>query len=169
MFDPTIFDNMKVVLEGAVYDLDLTGEILVVGRSDMVDLATMARIYSIQFVRQIAVKDVVATLQLSTQLKDIAGELLKEEKSGLGAQLVIKFKMGLKDEQICLAMQERLSKLWQYRPTIEQTISYKYDQPEYKVHNLTIDFGRKIDESHLPDLSRVINLSLKSLKLLEEI
>ena len=29
MFDPTIYDNIKVVLEGAVYDLDLEGKIII--------------------------------------------------------------------------------------------------------------------------------------------
>ncbi|MDF0725751.1 hypothetical protein PY093_03360 [Cytobacillus sp. S13-E01] len=39
MFDPTIFDNLKVVIEGEVYDLDLTGDFLVTNRSDSIDIA----------------------------------------------------------------------------------------------------------------------------------
>ena len=49
MFDPTIFDNLKVVAEGAVYDLDLQGEILITNRIDQVDLATLSRYYAITF------------------------------------------------------------------------------------------------------------------------
>lgn len=49
MFDPTVFDNLKTVLEGAVYDLDLEGVILVINRNDLVDLAHFSRTYKITF------------------------------------------------------------------------------------------------------------------------
>ena len=39
MFDPTAYDNLKVILEGAVYDLDLSGELKIIERNDIVDLA----------------------------------------------------------------------------------------------------------------------------------
>lgn len=38
MFDPTAFDNMKVVIEGAIYDLDLDGEISIIDRNDLLIL-----------------------------------------------------------------------------------------------------------------------------------
>lgn len=47
MFDPTAFDNLKVIVEGAVYDFDLHGDILVTDRKDMMDLASLSRIYHI--------------------------------------------------------------------------------------------------------------------------
>ena len=50
LFDPTAFDNMKVVLEGAVYDRDLFGDILIVSRDDLVNLATLSRKFTIEFV-----------------------------------------------------------------------------------------------------------------------
>jgi hypothetical protein len=46
MFDPTVFDNLKVIIEGAIYDLDLDGELQVVNRRDLVDLANMSRQFS---------------------------------------------------------------------------------------------------------------------------
>ncbi|UOK56770.1 hypothetical protein MGI18_18515 [Bacillus sp. OVS6] len=49
MFDPTAFDNLKVVLEGAIYDADLGGFITVIGRKDLVDLAAMSRCYQNTF------------------------------------------------------------------------------------------------------------------------
>ncbi len=49
MFDPTAFDNLKVIVEGAVYDFDLHGDILVTDRKDMMDLASLSRIYHISF------------------------------------------------------------------------------------------------------------------------
>jgi hypothetical protein len=50
LFDPTVYDNLKVVLEGAVYDLDLAGSILVTGREDWVNLADLSRTYKLTFV-----------------------------------------------------------------------------------------------------------------------
>lgn len=52
MFDPTVFDNLKVVLEGCVYDYDLEDKIVVTGRNDIVDLATLTRTFSIRFMRR---------------------------------------------------------------------------------------------------------------------
>ncbi|NUJ69854.1 hypothetical protein HUS64_21435, partial [Pseudoalteromonas sp. 2102] len=50
MFDPTIFDNLKTVVEGAVYDLDVTDELVtVVDRSDIIDLAKFTRAYALSF------------------------------------------------------------------------------------------------------------------------
>ncbi|MDQ7864216.1 hypothetical protein RCO48_33385 [Peribacillus frigoritolerans] len=39
---------MKVVLEGAVYDRDFIGDILVINRDDIVNLSTMSRSYKIE-------------------------------------------------------------------------------------------------------------------------
>lgn len=49
MFDPTIYENVKVVLEGELYDRDLDGEITITNRSDLVDLATLSRTYVVAF------------------------------------------------------------------------------------------------------------------------
>ncbi|KPV55085.1 periplasmic component, partial [Paenibacillus sp. A3] len=51
MFDPTIFDNLKVVLEGHLYDLDAEQTIRVIGREDFIDLASMKRIFSMRIRR----------------------------------------------------------------------------------------------------------------------
>ncbi|MCV9888442.1 hypothetical protein [Metabacillus halosaccharovorans] len=47
MFDPTVFDNLKVVIEGYIYDMDIDEQISVTDRSDIIDLAKMSRQYSI--------------------------------------------------------------------------------------------------------------------------
>jgi len=49
MFDPTAFDNLKVVLEGIVYDMDLNGMIQILDRNDFVNIAKMERTYNISF------------------------------------------------------------------------------------------------------------------------
>ncbi len=49
MFDPTAYDNLKVILEGLVYDYDLAGEIIVTKRNDLVNLADLSRTFQIHF------------------------------------------------------------------------------------------------------------------------
>lgn len=49
MFDPTAFDNLKVVFEGAVYDLDLSGDIQILDRKDLFDFAHYDRCYQIRY------------------------------------------------------------------------------------------------------------------------
>ncbi len=85
MFDPTIYDNLKVVLEGSVYDLDLSGAVRISGRQDQIDLSTMSRLYQIEFRRLQGAA--LARMRLSTTLTDLSSELLqrKGEKTGLCA------------------------------------------------------------------------------------
>ncbi|GAA3327145.1 hypothetical protein GCM10020331_065930 [Ectobacillus funiculus] len=78
MFDPTVFENLKVVAEGAVYDLDLAGAILVTNRRDVIDLASMSRTYSIAFMLRDAEYDITALFSLTADVKNLAGEILED-------------------------------------------------------------------------------------------
>jgi len=49
MFDPTAYENIKVVLEGLIYDFDLQGEIVVIERNDLVNLADFSRTFNLSF------------------------------------------------------------------------------------------------------------------------
>ncbi|WP_062356571.1 hypothetical protein [Bacillus kwashiorkori] len=49
MFDPTAYENLKVVLEGNVYDFDLEGKIVVIERNDIVNLADLSRSFTITY------------------------------------------------------------------------------------------------------------------------
>lgn len=53
MFDPTAFENLKIVIEGAVYDRDFSGEILVTDRNDIINLAKLERRFEISFVDKV--------------------------------------------------------------------------------------------------------------------
>lgn len=168
MFDPTIFDNLKVVLEGAVYDLDLSSEIEVINRSDLVDLATMGRAYSIQFISRASSQEIVAEIQINTQLMDIAGELLEQNKKEIGVQLIIQYHLKLLDDRNITPVRDKLIHIWQSRPQIKHTITYDVDYSKMKLHTFALDFDRKIDESQISDISSIVNLTHKTLKVLEE-
>lgn len=89
MFDPTIYDNIKVVLEGAVYDLDLDGKILITRREDLVDLSSMSRTYAIEFARKMD-KPSKAEINLHVHLSDLAAEILENPTAKPGCTLTIK-------------------------------------------------------------------------------
>ena len=72
MFDPTIFENWKVVVEGAIYDLDRERLIEVVGRQDLVDLAGMSRTFRMSV--QLPGGQSQAELILTSELSDFIGE-----------------------------------------------------------------------------------------------
>ncbi|WP_315910922.1 hypothetical protein [Xylanibacillus composti] len=76
--DPTIFDNLRVVVEGALYERDLAGEILVVERRDLVDLAAFSRSFRMK-VREKAPaassqEAVQLEFRLTSQFMDFAAE-----------------------------------------------------------------------------------------------
>ena len=72
MFDPTAFENMKVVLEGAVYDRDFIGDILVINRDDIVNLANMSRTYKIEMElkESLAPISVIGVIELHASLRE---------------------------------------------------------------------------------------------------
>lgn len=49
MFDLIVFDNLKVIVEGVVYDFDLYGDIFVIDWKDMMDFVLLSCIYYILF------------------------------------------------------------------------------------------------------------------------
>lgn len=169
MFDPTIYDNIKVVLEGAVYDLDLDGKILITRREDLVDLSSMSRTYAIEFARKID-KPSKAEINLHVHLSDLAAEILENPTAKPGCTLTIKLFTKVKNPEIeCKHIEEQLSLIWEHRPLISQLLSYKYGLHPIAYHNqITLSFGRKIDESHLDDFPHLIGYAADSLAWLDE-
>ncbi|PQP87056.1 hypothetical protein CPT76_26000, partial [Paenibacillus sp. AR247] len=78
MFDPSIFDNLKVAVENLVYDLDnLDGVVRVTGRDDRMEMSVMSREFAIRFVRS-GNEAVTAEIGLAASLADLAAELLEQ-------------------------------------------------------------------------------------------
>jgi len=179
MFHPTIFDNIRVVLEGAVYDRDFDGAILITGRSDRVDLADYHRHYQIDFVLAGMAEDVEAVkaqIHLRTTLADIAGEQLEQPQlaerigSTIGIQLVIP----IRDvERECGEIIALLHEIWGNRPHITLQIMARLDErhPVWPADRfearITLDFQRKIDEGNIDDLRALIEHCILSVKQLE--
>lgn len=177
MFDPTIFENMKVALEGAVYDLDFAGEIAVTSRNDQVELSSMSREYSIGYTdrKRGSGPEVTALLTLTAGAEDLAGEILEiaeTDKRRFGCTLCIVFVMEIDREDRCREIEEVLDSVWFYRPRIIQELSFIYsaDRKHRQYRNtITLNFDRKINEDNIDDLFSVIEHALHSLRMLAEV
>jgi hypothetical protein len=174
MFHPTVFDNIKVVLEGAVYDCDFEGAITVTGRSDIMDLATFHRLFQIEFRladSTVNEKTVTAQIQLRTTLADIAAEQLEQPLTErIGCTICIHFHLAVRDvipetEAITLALND----IWGNRPHITQYVGARLGEhrliwpPEQYETKVTLDFHRKIDEGNIEDMRHLIDHCVQSL------
>ncbi|KHF34038.1 hypothetical protein CM49_03708 [Paenibacillus sp. P1XP2] len=85
MFDPTIFENLKVALENQLYDLDnIDGLIRIIGRDDRLEMSVMSREFAIRF--ELAGRpEVFAEIRLEASLADLSAEILEIEDAGRDA------------------------------------------------------------------------------------
>lgn len=169
MFDPTIYENIKVVIEGEIYDVDLSGKILVTMRKDLVDLALMSRKFVIQFRIVSCVKEIYAEINLFANTEDLANEILENNNIKSGCEIIVKFYTLVSDpEKECERIYNTLIKMWDDRPEIVQRLSYIYNNGEEKVpellNEISLNFGRKIDEENISDIHNLVEYTIKSLE-----
>lgn len=165
MFDPTIYDNLKTVLEGCVYDLDLDGKIVVTNRSDRIDLATMSRSCSLRF-RELKISAATAEIGLSASLADLAAELLRPRGAAPGCELAISFQLQVLDPDTAGPEIEReLLAIWDRSLTVRQSFMFELPPREdgYDA-SISLHFGRKLDESNADDFPRLVEVTLLSLR-----
>jgi hypothetical protein len=165
MFDPTIYDNVKIVLEGAVYDMDMNGTILVSRRVDQIDLSSMSRYYAIGF-QEMAKLENTAEICLTAHLKDLAAEILEHPNESPGCYLGIRFFTKITDpQQECPLIQNRLLEIWGHRPRVTQQLSYLFNEQPFGEYSNQIElhFGRKIDEEQMEDFPELVQHTIASL------
>lgn len=176
MFDPTAFDNMKVVLEGAIYDRDLLGDILVVKRDDLINLATLSRLFTIEFELKDSryQKKVYGGMNLNASLKNLSSEILNtdmdEKWIGSTVQIYIFIREELKVEIAGKIIRE-LEEIWGQNRLIEwkkESISTNSNQ-QFFSSNFTITFDRLIREDQMDDLVEMIEYLIQSLQAIEVI
>lgn len=162
MFDPTAYDNMKVVLEGAAYDLDLDGQIRVVDRKDIVDLATLTRQYEITFCLKES-STILAKLLLEAKLNQLAAEILQNgDPKQIGAFVHITFTWKESNKK--------------YMDMIKQHWGSEHIYEERKLYSslngvkeeVIINFSRIITEDMIDDLVGMFHYSVQTLKKLIE-
>lgn len=184
MFDPTIYENLKVVLEGSVYDHDLQGRIVITDRRDLIDLAKLSRLYRIRFRMRTsadaqreedgddlsAVRGVVeAELSLSAGLIDLAGEILAvelESASSPGCTLKLRWHLTTEDPSVCRAITPILASVWGEDSRITHRVSTVYDESvasHYAVCS-ELDFGRKVNENQIEDFPSLVEHAVRALR-----
>ncbi|MDP4549767.1 hypothetical protein Q9251_02580 [Alkalihalobacillus macyae] len=165
MFDPTIYENVKVVLEGELYDRDLEGEISIINRKDLVDLASLSRMYEVQFNENPQVR---VTIGLFADLASFSAEQLQIENSNPGCEINISFDVLISDTEECAKIEEDIRSIWGYRPSIQQKVSFVYNQEEELSSHIQLEFNRRINEDQISDLSELIEYAVQTSQLLDE-
>ncbi|MFE4145152.1 hypothetical protein ACFX4I_25515 [Peribacillus sp. YIM B13472] len=171
MFDPTAFENMKVVLEGAVYDRDFIGDILVIKRDDIVNLSTMSRSYKIEMElkKPIAPISISGAIELQASLKNLSSELLDaaidDTHSGCTVDIFITFPKKL-DEVNAEQLLNDLEKIWGDQRIITVTTS---DTVSKKMQHVTssiykVSFGRLVKEEQMDDLEDMVEYLIQSIQ-----
>nr|WP_138753616.1 hypothetical protein [Paenibacillus sinopodophylli] len=171
MFDPTVFDNLKVAFENQLYDLDtLDRKIDIINRIDRMEMAVMSREFALQF-RLAGRSAVSAEVQLSSSLKDLAAEILEWKGETPSCSLRLRFVMKLHqiDEQ-CEQIEQIMMRIWEPDAPPTQTISYVYGAPNSMYTNvIELAFSRKINEEQMDDIEGLVNHMLQTLTKLEEL
>ncbi|MCA0990734.1 hypothetical protein [Pseudalkalibacillus hwajinpoensis] len=168
MFDPTIYENVKVVLEGELYDRDLEGEISIISREDLVDLASLSRKYLMKFTGN---ADVDVTIELFADLANFSAEQLQLDQIEPGCEIKIYFDVFISDEEDCAEIEEDIRSIWGNRPTIRQTVSFPYAEDHQEVSlstHVLLEFNRKINEDQISDLGDLIEYAIQTSNLLGE-
>ena len=131
MFDPSVFENLKVIVEGAFYDLDLEGELAVIDRHDYVDLAYMSRIFEISTrLNASNEKTVECTFTLSAGLQSFSSEKLSPKtKRDPGCELKLTFRYINPDHPLrkIHILKQIWDKGYQYRVFKHTPIGFKHE------------------------------------------
>lgn len=172
MFDPTAFENMKVVIEGALYDRDLDGEMVIINRNDLINLAKLTRTYEVTFSDE-HTSPVQCTLCLTAQLENLAAELLPSNLNTklAGANLSIQFQMKHRNTPLLHnKIEEELLSIWGTgRTFLHQVTLNPFEQSDIISKTITLQFNRLILEDQIDDLTHMIDYILNSIEKIKRI
>ncbi|MDX8366528.1 hypothetical protein [Cytobacillus sp. IB215665] len=166
IFDPTVFENLKVVLEGEIYDLDLDGTIEVINRDDLVNLATMSRSYKINFQLKDRQGSPTAYMKLSMDVANLSKELLQTPGQKPGCSISIGFLQCSKSvEGNSEHALKIVQSVWGQEYIYHQTISHNpSEHPTLYTHRTDIIFDRFMYEENIDDLIEMIDFIICTLQ-----
>ncbi|MGG3562516.1 hypothetical protein ABES03_13060 [Neobacillus rhizosphaerae] len=173
MFDPTAFDNMKVIVEGALYDRDLSGEIIIIDRNDIINMAKMSRHFNISFsIPQGKPKAVLGKIELESQLAHLSAELLPSSQTEqlIGSLVKLYFTFDIEEDEIdYYELNTILFDLWGTSRKITLSIQHEPLQPTKKEKGIiTVDFERLITEDQMDDLVEMTDVMITTQQKLTE-
>ncbi|OMF08923.1 hypothetical protein BK131_25150 [Paenibacillus amylolyticus] len=153
MFDPTVYDNLKVGFENHLYDMDnLDERIQITGRKDRLEMAVMSREFMLQFCLRDRL-EVTGEVVLSSSLEELAAEILETPGAHPGCRLELRFGMIVKEpETQCPAIRLILQQSWPEQ-RVCQNILYIFDE-QPSTFNVTahVYFDRSVYEDQMGDI-----------------
>ncbi|WP_342417906.1 hypothetical protein NST83_08790 [Paenibacillus sp. FSL R10-2782] len=171
MFDPTVFDNLKVAMENAVYDLDnLDSRIEITQRIDRLEMSVMSREFAIQF-RLTERPGVTAEIRLNADLNNLAAEILGIEDQIPGCVLLLSFYMEIREiETQCSQIEDLLTQIWKPDLRPLQTLSFVYGEKAATYQNkIDLRFSRQINEDQMEDIPELLEHILLTLTELHKV
>ncbi|MBS4199296.1 hypothetical protein KHA93_06455 [Bacillus sp. FJAT-49732] len=171
MYDPTVFENLKVAFENHIYDLDNIDHIItILDRVDRMDLAVLARDFSIHFAL-VDHPDITAEIVLEASIEDLAEEILEWPGANPGCSITLRFYKRIDNVAIqCNDIEQALNSIWENEIELTQTLSFKYAQEgsDY-IDTIEVRFKHKINEENMNEIGDFLDHVLKTLEELSEI
>lgn len=171
MYDPTVFDNLKVALENQVYDLDtIQREIRIINRVDQMDFAVLGRRFAVQFTL-FDLEDVSAEIILKASLQDLANEILEAPGENPGCSLTVRFHKHVQQQtEQCSRIEEALSDIWENEVIVTQILSFIHGEEQSGFSNMVdVKFKTKIDEENMGEIPEFLHSVLVALEVLHSI
>ncbi len=171
MYDPTVFENLKVAIENHVYDLDnIEQQITITNRKDQMDFSILSRYFSIQFALTGQAR-VTAEIVLEASLQELAAEILEINGQNSGCTLQLRFyKQVQHPDEECGQIKEALLELWEDELELTQTLSFIFgEQPASYLNEIELKFKLKMTEEHMGEMGDFLFNIMKSLDVLNNI
>ncbi|WP_442956498.1 hypothetical protein [Paenibacillus sp. YIM B09110] len=174
VFDPTVFENVKVALENHFYDLDNLDRLIdIVGRNDRMEMAVMAREFGLRFTLA-GQSGMSAEVRLASSLRQLAAELLNQDgdaaATGAGCSLSLRFRVVISEPaDQCRKIEGIMRTIWGDDMPFTQTISYVHGQdspPEavFYTNKIELKFNRTIGEEQMEDIPELAEHMLQTLR-----
>ncbi|MBD7908575.1 hypothetical protein [Sporosarcina gallistercoris] len=168
MYDPTIFDNLKVALENQLYDLDtLEEQIEIRNRRDVMDFAVLSREFALRFVLR-KHPEIEVEVMLRASVHDLAGEIMEEPNANPACSLSLCFQKNVVDPKVeCTGIEKVMASIWEQDIELKQTIRYVYgeENPEL-LNDIEAKFKPRLTEDNMTELSLFLEHVLDTLHVL---